>query len=451
MGMNTIPQPLCIHGAATLLSPADKYRISFDYDLSSRDSYKTRSELGRGYWDSFSVSVSPQPYWDLPLSDPITSDKLPGLGLLWGGTTWSDLDDPHHVSGSKTVIVPGDPGGNNYLNVVLDTYLEPDSDPWYQSKGTITVTQVLTKASLIPIGEQAAVLAASVVGGDYWKGAKGWSCQPPLEYVTAQQITTTNYFSYQPDTGNCVSGAGLDTSGLIYWAYNAAAGNTTYPGYPIYSENVQQLYDYNTHAIDEVDLLPGDLLFFADPLDSQTMIQVAMYVGGEEPDNVVQAHSADGIVSSSLADLVTDSTFGGFRRVQFTQPDLVIRTFSPVTLRVTDPLDRVIDHETYASTDNEFIRGIPGALYYAVNEQDDGLVYAYALHSGAYIIQVIPKPGALPADTFSLEIWAAGRLVLLAQDVRVDEIPPEGYIVAASEFEINEPAPNKLYLPAIIR
>lgn len=142
MGDDIGGQPRAIHGAAAPLTPAAYYAISFDYDLATWDSYvNTGSGSGIGWFDSFSVSVSSTPYWNLTLTDPVTRENLPGLGFIWGGDDYND-NFLQRFSGSKTVIVPGNPAGDNYLNVVLDTATLPNADTSYRSWGTITITDI---------------------------------------------------------------------------------------------------------------------------------------------------------------------------------------------------------------------------------------------------------------------------------------------------------------------
>jgi len=441
-------QPQSYHGAATLLPPASQYIISFDYDLYSWDSYIAYTEAGKGYWDSFSVSVSSQPIWQASLSDPITPGNLTGLGFIWGGAKWGD-HILKHVNGSRTVVVNGNPSGNNYLNVVLNTDSMPDADEYYPSWGTITIKSVETDSNLGTLGDQAAAIARSVVGGQYLWGGKGWNWTAPKEYVSAQRILSDGYYYYRAATKSIEWGKGLDCSGLVYWSFNRAAGSTKYPGYPIFEEGAPGQRDRNTTPISKSDLRPGDLLFFSDSATGTAITHVAMYVGGSDPSrNVVEASA--GIVYSSLDQRSSDSRFRSFGRVKLNQPQLIVQSHSPVTLIVTDPDGFTVDSDTYVFTGEEYIRGIPGVLYYTTDEQGNDIVYAPVLKSGIYTIQVIPKPDANPNDTFGLEVLGAARLVDLAQDTRISDIPPEGYRITASEFEIN-PTAYKIYLPFVVK
>lgn len=443
-------QPQSYHGAATLLTPASQYVITFDYNLYSWDSYISPTELGKGYWDSFSVSVSSQPLWQASLSDPITPNNLPGLGFIWGGARWGD-HILKHVNGSKTVVVQGNPSSNNYLSVVLNTASAPETDQYFPSWGTITIRSVESDATLGDIRNQAANIAKTVVGGQYLWGGKGWSWTSPKEYVSAQKILNDGYYYYRAaEEPHIVWGKGLDCSGLVYWSYSRAAGTTKYPGYPISQEGAQGQRDSNTTPINESDLQPGDLLFFSDSATGTNITHVAIYVGGSDPNqNIVEAANPSvGIIFSNKDQRKNDPKFRGFGRVKLNQAPLIVQTHSPVTLIVTDPEGYTVTTDTYTFTGEEYVRGIPGVLYYTTDENGDDIVYAPVLKSGVYTIQVIPKPDANPSDTFGLEVLGAAKLIDLAADTPISEIPPEGYKVTAGDGEIN-PTAFRVYLPIV--
>ena len=448
--LETAGQPRSYHGAASLLAPANQYIITFDYDLYSWDSYSPRTELGKGYWDSFSISVSSQPLWQTTLSDPLTPNNLPGLGLIWGGAKWGD-HILKHVSGRRTVIVQGSPTENNYLSVVLDTASVPDSDSAYPSWGTITIRNVDSDGNLGNIRNQAANIARTVVGGQYLWNGKGWNWTTPKEYVSAQKVVSDGYYYHRAEEPHIVLGRGLDCSGLVYWAYNRAAGTTVYPGYPISQESAQGQYDSNTTPIDESDLQPGDLLFFSDSATGPSITHVAMYVGGSDPNrNVVEAANPSvGIVFSSKDQRSDDPEFRGYGRVKLNQIPLIIQTHSPVTLIVTDPEGYTIASDTFTFTGQEFVRGIPGVLYYTTDQNGDDIIYAPVLKPGVYTIQVVPKQDANPSDTFGLEAIGSARLIDLAADTPISEIPPEGYRITAGDGEIN-PTALKVFLPFVL-
>lgn len=140
-------QGVSVHGASALLPQSEKYQVAFEFDLHTWDSYNAPGTLnppyygGTGYWDSFSISISPDPYWTLSLADPVTEVGLPGLGFLWGGTSYGDGFIESN-SGIQTIEMVGNPNTSNYLNVVLDTATLPYSNHVYPSWGCIGVKVV---------------------------------------------------------------------------------------------------------------------------------------------------------------------------------------------------------------------------------------------------------------------------------------------------------------------
>ena len=140
-------QNMALHAASAKLSPAAAYAITFDYDLYTWDSYNEVGTPnppyngGTGYWDSFSVSVTSRPYWELSLTDPLSTTNPVGLGFLWGGISYGD-GVVENVSGRETIEVRGNPTGQNYLNVALDTANLPQANHAYGSWGTIRIVRV---------------------------------------------------------------------------------------------------------------------------------------------------------------------------------------------------------------------------------------------------------------------------------------------------------------------
>ncbi len=447
----TAEQDQGYHGAAALLTPASQYVISFDYDLYSWDSYLPMTEAGKGYWDSFSISVAAEPMWQSTLADPITPNSVGGLAFIWGGIKWGD-HVLKHVSGSKTTVVTGNPTGRNYLSVVLDTNSSPQTDRRYPSWGTIKITGVKTNADVGNLRSQAAAIAKTVVGGEYLWGGKGWSWTNPKEYVSATKILNDGYNYYRAADKKIVLGKGLDCSGLILWAYNKAAGSAKYPGYPISQEGAQGQRDGNTTVISEGDLQPGDLMFFAGSPTGTNITHVAMYVGGSDPSrNVVEAaNPSKGIIYSSKDQRKAAKEFRSYGRVTVEQAPLLVQTHSPVSLVVTDPDGLSISSDTITFTGQEYVRGIPGVLYYTTDENGDDLVYAPVLKAGTYTIKVVPKPGASPSDTYGLEVFGAAKLIDLATDVPISQIPQENYKISAGGGEVN-PTANRIYLPIVSR
>lgn len=125
-----------VHGGAAWLPPAASYDVAFDYDICTWDAYVPLGGGGTGYWDSFSVSVSDKPYWLMGYTDPVSLPFVRGGALFGDGVLdcWS---------GSAVLSIPGNPVGDNYLNVVLDTGSLPSANHNYPSYGTIAITSIV--------------------------------------------------------------------------------------------------------------------------------------------------------------------------------------------------------------------------------------------------------------------------------------------------------------------
>jgi len=353
-----------------------------------------------------------------------------------------------HVSGSKTITVQGNPSGNNYLNVILDTATQPHSNHLFPSWGTITVTEVRTDVE-VTLPEQAVNLAQTVVGAEYLWGGKGWDFVSRVLVEPQQVFQGYNYWN--PKAKRVDFGQGLDCSGLVLWSYNKAFGATSMLGGPISYEGADGQYRYNTLSVDEGDLRSGDLLFF-DSNQNGRMDHVAMYVGDVGGNDVVHAsQSGVGIVWAEKDVLKQSSGFEDFRRVQDAEVGLVIKTHSPINLVVTDPDGFTISTDMLIETDEEGLVEIPGVLYYSVDSDLDDLVIAPILKPGTYTIEVEPKPNASPTDTYSLEVEGAAKLVALAQDVPVSSIPQLGYRIISTGNEITPGKTYNVFLPIIAK
>lgn len=135
-------QPVAIHGASIELPPAEQIYVEFNYNLSTWDSYNAVvDENHTGYWDSFSISVSQDKYWNLTLTDPVDTDVDLDVGFLWGGTSFDDtVREDASSSGSATMAAST--SSTNYLNVVLDTLTDPHHNGYYPSWGTFQITKI---------------------------------------------------------------------------------------------------------------------------------------------------------------------------------------------------------------------------------------------------------------------------------------------------------------------
>ncbi|MGA8430376.1 MAG: PQQ-binding-like beta-propeller repeat protein [Candidatus Sulfotelmatobacter sp.] len=328
----------------------------------------------------------------------------------------------------------------------------------YLPSTSINLTQIVGYSSL---AKEAADLARSLLGAEYGYGGKGYDFDASLYVNSSTIFGGYDYYRADCTTGKQLGllfGKGVDCSGLVLWSYNTAFGATTpfeQLDYPITYPGSDGLYLNNTNDVAEADLQPGDLLFFdydnrSDTLTGRPLAgHVAMYVG---EDDVVEAYTCDPkyksgdyvILSSKNTRAKLDPITGqvlkrcpatfpqaacfiGYRRVK--QPDirLMVEAQSTVTLSVTDPDGFTITADTVEFTEREVLREIPGILYYLENTDGDDMVISPVVKKGTYLIKVFPKPGTAPSHTYSLEVNAAGRTLVLAQSVPLSSIPTQGY------------------------
>jgi hypothetical protein len=285
-----------------------------------------------------------------------------------------------------------------------------------------------------------AALAKQVAGGDYQSGAKGWDWRGS-NFVDADSILTSGYHWNYANT--LESDNVLDCSGLVMWSYNKAAGATAYQSTanPVYYEGADGQYRYNSVPVAESQLLPGDLMFFHFEGPDGFVSHVAMYVGccGPNGTDVVSASSpAVGIAWRFKDHERNVPGFIGFGRITTPKVGIRFAVHSPVELVVTDPNGFRIATDVTVTTSEEVLREIPGVLYYSASAMDaegklGASVAAPNAKTGPYVVYVVPKSNALPADTYTLDVESAGKTITLATNVRIRDIPKEGYGVEVSD------------------
>jgi hypothetical protein len=119
---------------------------------------------------------------------------------------------------------------------------------------------------------------------------------------------------------------------------------------------------------------------------------------------------------------------------------MAVQAHSPIDLIVTDPDGNTITPKTAIATDEEYLREIPGELYYSISQRgEDGRpmdsVYSPKLKNGMYTVIAVPEVDA-PADaTYSLEFTVGDQTIILAQDQTLSTIPEQGYDVAVDTTE----------------
>ena len=122
-----------------------------------------------------------------------------------------------------------------------------------------------------------------------------------------------------------------------------------------------------------------------------------------------------------------------------TRSCLKINVMSPVDIEVVAPDGRSIAVDLVE---------IPGASY--VEPLDDTghstatVIVPFPI-AGNYAINVVPKPGALPTDTYTIEVTQKGETVVLAQNQQIQNIPSQGYTMTVPK-DLKSLAPAKLWV-----
>ena len=271
----------------------------------------------------------------------------------------------------------------------------------------------------------------------------------------------------------------LDCSGLVYWSYSKAYGATRYSPWdknsytaidkkevmfhnPIAFEGAELQYWYNCEIISREELAISDLLFFDTPRKGNPD-HVAVYVGGPFPFeygqgevfmyNTIEATAwGDNIITVAFFETASGymttlrPSTGGSRQLEvyyygrvripvdlkFGQARMLgIPVKSPVNLVVTDP-------EGFTVTSN--FREVSNMVYLELDtdgdDELDDMVVVLERKIGDYTIGVVPKSGAAPNDTYTLEVFADNTTTVMAQNVSIIDIPSNPYIVTSSEAGI---------------
>jgi cell wall-associated NlpC family hydrolase len=382
---------------------------------------------------------------------------LSGLNAVGNTPTWSNVVPEHSAGSPPEGIVYTGGAYNSQTNKFILALNRTDS------QGTVVAeVWVLSIPSLRPlvsnISELAADLAKSLVGKPYGYGGKGYDFS--LSHYVTQQDILNGYSYYKADCSGqskvvtLTAATGLDCAGLVMWSYNTAFGATAkfLDNNPIQYPDADAQFKYNSSAIGELDLAPGDLMFFDFDHDGQ-MDHVAMYIGGgdviEAPDCGIPIR----ISSKSRLALTKGFLACGpnrnepcFRRVTKPMVGLAIRTHSPVSLAITDPDGVTIDANTVTFTERQILREVPGVLYYMEDTHNDDTVLVPTPKLGAYLIKVLPKPGALPTDTYSVTAETNSNTLTLAENVSIDNIPVIGYGIQTTGNAIKPFIPVKMVI-----
>jgi cell wall-associated NlpC family hydrolase len=307
----------------------------------------------------------------------------------------------------------------------------------------------------LTLPEKAAALAKKVIGADYLGdgetfGGKGWDINQK-NYVNAASIFG-GYNYWNNKSRKVTFGSGLDCSGLVEWAYNYSFDpQKSLTKNAIRTEGADGQYRKNSVAIEESEISKGDLLFL-DKNNNNHVDHVAMYVGEfiNEGDifEIVEAFAPGvGVVPTTFRDYINRPGFTNIvsqgssptRRVVIS-PEIAgqAKVGSPVDISVTTPDGINITPDTFIQTDEEYLREVPGELYYSEREfGEDGrpqdTIYWFENKVGDYLVKVTPEKGTQPTNTYSLEITINGNTVKLAEDVAIGKIPVAGYYVKVGE------------------
>ena len=153
-------------------------------------------------------------------------------------------------------------------------------------------------------------------------------------------------------------------------------------------------------------------------------------------DSLVPISSADlgqtRLTSTSVPKITTDE----FHRGQgddyptilcaLTPSCLEVRAMSPVDIEVVAPDGRRMSQNMTA---------IPGASFMEIEDGDNHVTTTVLIPfplPGNYKINISPKPGASPTDTYTVEVTRGETTTMLAQNQLVQNIPSKGYTVPIS-------------------
>jgi hypothetical protein len=103
---------------------------------------------------------------------------------------------------------------------------------------------------------------------------------------------------------------------------------------------------------------------------------------------------------------------------------------SPVDISATGPEGLTVSKQ---------VNEIPESNYMEIDlngdGHPDGIIGIVDLKIGDYLINVTPKPGASPTNTYTLKAFVNGVEFVLAQDVQIKNIPKHPYIVRVTKSE----------------
>lgn len=445
----------------TLNVPADARTLQFDFTFGTEEN---PSYLGIEVQDFFTATINNTTNIALfPNGSPMTVDNAAPFSNTVSGTSevpTGELPSPNDVvynamlRAIRTASFDLVPYRGQSITIAFQ--IGDVSDDSYDSAVFIDNVRVERGASL---SQSAAELAKLVVNGSYLGdgdtfGGKGWD---PFQgkYVTPSEILS-GYRYWNNKLDRHEFGAGVDCSGLIQWAFNRSFDpEKSLLQNVIRYDSADGQYKNNTTSIIENNLGVGDLLFL-DKNNNGVIDHVAMFVGGDSASNVVEALSPQrGIIAVSKDDEFKERNGffddKSFRRITIS-PSIAgqFKAGSPIDLTVTDPEGFTITPETSIQTDEEFLREIPGELYYteSVLGQDgrpEDTVYWPTQKTGDYLVHITAEPDTLLTETYDLTfISDIGATTILAENLPIADIPSQPYIVRVSDDAVENIIPAKI-------
>lgn len=365
--------------------------------------------------------------------------------ILWGGyeiPAWDKL----HPGIPALAWIGGIPGNgvypymhyNNSTSTIFSGFVAEGNISDWQEFGTVGDADFIVE---MPLAFKAVELAKLVIGAPYlgdgktW-GGKGWDSS--LSSYVEPNTIFRGYNYWDNSLKRVTFGSGLDCSGLVQWAYNRAFDSSkSLKQNAIRYDSADGQYINNSDPLTE-DMKPGDLLFL-DKNSDGLKDHVAIYVGDNGFFDIVEAFSPKlgvGIIGSKKVEFegrVGFTPIQDVRRMVIAPPLRgSLQAGSPINLAVTDPDGLTITATTLIQTDEEYLREIPGELYYSQSEigpdgRPEDLVYWPTQKIGNYVVKVTPQDGASATSTYSLTFRSGSATIQLAQDIPLNQIPSQGY------------------------
>jgi murein DD-endopeptidase MepM/ murein hydrolase activator NlpD len=114
---------------------------------------------------------------------------------------------------------------------------------------------------------------------------------------------------------------------------------------------------------------------------------------------------------------------------------------APATITITahSPIDLVVNDPSGYATSKQS-NEIPGAAYLEYDIDDDGeledRIWIANAMIGTYRISIVPDPGTSSMETYGLEVVAGDKILILADDVPISNIPHDPYVLKSTEAGI---------------